>query len=109
LADSAVLMAADRYVPAVHPVRGERSADSALDDSVVLMMGDHCAPAAHPVPGERSADSVAAGYSGNCSQADCWRRADLPVADSRRGGRLPVLLLETVPGWAARVWLEERP
>lgn len=101
----------DRYVPAVHPVRGERSADSALDDSVVLMMGDRYVPAVLPVRGERSvrADSVAAGYLGNCSPADCWRRAGLPGADSRRGDRLPVVRLELVPGLAARVWPEERP
>jgi len=33
----------------------------------------------------------------------------LPVADSRRGARLPVVRLELVPGLAARVWLEEQP
>ena len=104
-------MAGDRYAPADHPARGERSADSALDDSVVPMTDDHCVPADHPVPGERSAraDSVAAGYSENCFPDDCWRRVDLPVAGSRQGDRLPVVRLELVPGLAARVWLEEQP
>jgi hypothetical protein len=113
LDDSAARMADDRYAPAVHLVPDERSADSALDDSVVPMMDDHCVPAAHPVRAERSADSaapmtddhcapadhpvlgersvragsVAAGYSENCFRADCWRRVDLPVADSRQDGR----------------------
>jgi hypothetical protein len=97
--DSVVPMADDRCAPADHPVRDERSADSALDDSVVPM-DDHYAPADHPVPAEHSAraDSVVDGYSAHYFPADCWRRADLPGADSRRGGRLPVVLLEPVPG-----------
>jgi hypothetical protein len=99
LDDSVVPMADDHCAPADHPVRDERSADSALDDSVGPM-DDHYAPADHPVRAERSAraDSVADGYSAHYFPADCWRRADLPGADSRRGGRLPVVLLEPVPG-----------
>ena len=90
----------DHCVPADHPVQGVRStADSAQGDSAAPM-DDHCVPADHRVLDVRSelADSVGAGYSGNCSQAYCWRRADLPGVDSRRGGRWPVVLLEPVPG-----------
>jgi hypothetical protein len=90
----------DHCAPADHPVQGVRStADSAQGDSAAPM-DDHCALADHPVPAERSAraDSVADGCSADYFPADCLRRADLPGADSRRGGRLPVVLLEPVPG-----------
>jgi hypothetical protein len=90
----------DHCAPADHPVQGVRStADSAQGDSAAPM-DDHCAPADHPVQGVRSerADSVADGYSADYFPADCWRRADLPGAGSRLGGRLPVVLLEPVPG-----------
>ena len=108
---SAAPMVDDHCAPADRPARGVRSADSALDDSVVLMMDDHCVPADHSALGVRSApvDSVAADCSADWLRVDCWLRADLRVADCRRDGRLPVVLLEPVPGWAARVWLEERP
>jgi hypothetical protein len=89
----------DHCAPADHPVPAERSAaDSAQGDSAAPM-DDHCAPADHPVPAERSAraDSVADGYWADYFPADYWRRADLRGADSRRGGRLPVVLLEPVP------------
>jgi hypothetical protein len=107
----AELMVDDHCAPADLPVRGERSADSAQDDSAVPMVDDHCGPADHPVRGERSAlaDLVAAGYSADCLRADCWRQADLQVADCPRAGRFPVVRLELAQGLAARVWQEEQP
>jgi hypothetical protein len=101
----------DHCAPADHPVLGERSADSAQDDSAVPMVDDHCGPADHPVRGERSApaDLVAAGYSADWLRADCWRQADLQVADCPRAGRFPVVRLELAQGLAARVWQEEQP